>query len=206
MALLSLWGAFRNPGRGDLVAASGETTGLPALLAMRERMRRSDTGRLILQERPLITVGCLPLHCRRPFSAGPGCTPMTIAAPPCPRHQLQARPQPPAAPAFPASVLHPHPSNCLQDEVVAPCWDMPEHTFGGAYARFMGSRGFAASDRPPCSCVERRAASGEQRLLGLLACVSRQGLPMQQLLCLLLPGPHPAVLPCSALPFMLQVY
>ena len=109
VALLSLWGAFRNPGRGDLVAASGETTGLPALLAMRERMRRSDTGRLILQERPLITVGCLPLHCRRPFSAGPGCTPMTIAAPPCPRHQLQARPQPPAAPAFPASVFAPAP-------------------------------------------------------------------------------------------------
>lgn len=37
-----------------------------------------------------------------------------------------------------------------QDEVVAPCWDMPDHTFGGQYARFMGTRGFLASGRPPC--------------------------------------------------------
>lgn len=95
VALLSLWGAFRNPRRGDLVAASGETTGLPAIYAMRDRMRRSETGRLILQERPLIT-----------------------------------------------------------DEVVAPCWDLPEHTFGGAYARFMGTRGFLASDRPPCRFID----------------------------------------------------
>jgi hypothetical protein len=57
LALLSLWGAFRDPRRGDLVAASGEMTGLPAIQAMRGRMRRSETGRLILQERPLITVG-----------------------------------------------------------------------------------------------------------------------------------------------------
>ena len=56
VALLSLWGAFRDPRRGDLVAASGETTGLPAIYAMRERMRRSETGRRILQDRPLITV------------------------------------------------------------------------------------------------------------------------------------------------------
>ncbi|EFN51290.1 hypothetical protein CHLNCDRAFT_141230 [Chlorella variabilis] len=95
VALLSLWGAFRDPRRGDLVAASGETTGLPAIYAMRERMRRSETGRRILQDRPLIT-----------------------------------------------------------DEVVAPCWDMPQHTFGGAYARFMGTRGFLASGRPPCRFVD----------------------------------------------------
>ena len=56
VALLSLWGAFRNPWRGDLVAASGETTGLPAIRAMRQRMRASETGRQILAERPLITV------------------------------------------------------------------------------------------------------------------------------------------------------
>lgn len=57
LSLLSLWGAFRDPRRGDLVAASGETTGLPALHAMRDRMRRSETGQRILAERPLITVG-----------------------------------------------------------------------------------------------------------------------------------------------------
>lgn len=95
VALLSLWGSFADPRRADLVAASGETTGLPAIHAMRERMRRSETGRLILQQQPLIT-----------------------------------------------------------DEVVAPCWDMPEHTFGGAYARFMGTRGFQASGRPPCRFVD----------------------------------------------------
>ncbi|PSC76530.1 ubiquinone biosynthesis [Micractinium conductrix] len=95
VALLSLWGAFRNPRRGDLVAASGETTGLPAIVAMRDRMRQSETGRRILQERPLIT-----------------------------------------------------------DEVVAPCWDLPPHTFGGAYAQFMGTRGFQASGRPPCRFID----------------------------------------------------
>lgn len=58
-ALLSLWGAFRDPRRADLVAASGEMTGLPAIQAMRDRMRRSDTGRLVLQEQPLVTVGLL---------------------------------------------------------------------------------------------------------------------------------------------------
>ncbi|KAI7845489.1 hypothetical protein COHA_001036 [Chlorella ohadii] len=95
VALLSLWGAFRNPWRGDLVASAGETTGLPAIVAMRERMRRSEVGRQILADRPMIT-----------------------------------------------------------DDVVAPCWDMPEHTFGGAYARFMGSRGFLASGRPPCRFID----------------------------------------------------
>ena len=58
VAVLSLWGAFRDPRRADLVAASGETAGsLPALASMRQRMRCSETGRLILKERPLITVG-----------------------------------------------------------------------------------------------------------------------------------------------------
>ncbi|KAK9107764.1 hypothetical protein Syun_023775 [Stephania yunnanensis] len=28
-------------------------------------------------------------------------------------------------------------------------WDLPENTFGGAYARFMGSRDFSPDDRPP---------------------------------------------------------
>ena len=33
VALLSLWGAFRNPWRGDLVASAGETTGACGLLS-----------------------------------------------------------------------------------------------------------------------------------------------------------------------------
>lgn len=53
-----------------------------------------------------------------------------------------------------------------QDEVVAPCWDMPEHTFGGAYARFMGTRGFLASGRPPCRCAPRRRRARMRRWSG----------------------------------------
>ena len=36
-----------------------------------------------------------------------------------------------------------------QNASVAPCWDLPETTFGGAYARFMGDRNFEADERPP---------------------------------------------------------
>ncbi|XP_010935497.1 ubiquinone biosynthesis protein COQ4 homolog, mitochondrial [Elaeis guineensis] len=32
---------------------------------------------------------------------------------------------------------------------VSHAWDMPENTFGWAYARFMGSRNFSPDDRPP---------------------------------------------------------
>ncbi|XP_068654599.1 ubiquinone biosynthesis protein COQ4 homolog, mitochondrial [Aristolochia californica] len=32
---------------------------------------------------------------------------------------------------------------------VAHAWDLPEGTFGAAYARFMGSRNFSPDDRPP---------------------------------------------------------
>lgn len=49
---------------------------------------------------------------------------------------------------------------CRQDEVVAPCYSMPPHTFGGAYAAFMGARGFAADDRPPCRCAPRAGGRG----------------------------------------------
>eukprot|EP00878_Enallax_costatus_P038660 GHUV01044066.1.p1 GENE.GHUV01044066.1~~GHUV01044066.1.p1 ORF type:complete len:100 (-),score=1.70 GHUV01044066.1:319-618(-) len=36
----------------------------------------------------------------------------------------------------------------LQDAAVSHCWDLPPTTFGGAYAEFMGTRGFRADDRP----------------------------------------------------------
>lgn len=38
--------------------------------------------------------------------------------------------------------------HALQDSAVVHCWDLPPHTFGGAYAQFMGARGFRADDRP----------------------------------------------------------
>jgi len=37
---------------------------------------------------------------------------------------------------------------------VAPAWDLPEHTFGAAYANFMGQRGFSPDDRPPVRYVD----------------------------------------------------
>ncbi|KAF6264315.1 coenzyme Q biosynthesis protein Coq4-domain-containing protein [Scenedesmus sp. NREL 46B-D3] len=36
----------------------------------------------------------------------------------------------------------------VTDAAVGHCWDLPANTFGGAYARFMGQRGFYADDRP----------------------------------------------------------
>ena len=38
---------------------------------------------------------------------------------------------------------------------MARCWGMPSHTFGAAYARFMGDRNFQADDRPPVRCETR---------------------------------------------------
>lgn len=89
LAILSSIGAFSDPRRADLVAVVGETTGLLALRAIRDRMQRSEEGRLLLTDRPRIT-----------------------------------------------------------DDVVAHCWDLPPHTFGGAYASFMGDRNFRADERP----------------------------------------------------------
>lgn len=42
----------------------------------------------------------------------------------------------------------------VTDETVAHCWELPPHTFGGAYAAFMGQRGFRADDRPPVRYVD----------------------------------------------------
>ena len=57
VALVSLAGALADPRRGDLVAAAGETTAIPLLPMLRDRMLRSEEGRLILAEKPLVTVG-----------------------------------------------------------------------------------------------------------------------------------------------------
>ena len=37
---------------------------------------------------------------------------------------------------------------------VGRAWDLPPHTFGGAYARFMGARDFSPDDRPPVRFVD----------------------------------------------------
>eukprot|EP00884_Botryococcus_braunii_P014557 jgi/Botrbrau1/23101/Bobra.0243s0038.2 len=55
VAVLSAVGAAIDPSRADLVAACGETTGGLALQWMRERMRNSHTGQLILDAKPRIT-------------------------------------------------------------------------------------------------------------------------------------------------------
>lgn len=95
LGVLASLGAFADPRRGDLVAVVGETTGVPALRGIRDRMRRSPEGRLLLEERPRI-----------------------------------------------------------RDETVARCWDLPPNTFGGAYAQFMGVRGFRADERPTVRFVD----------------------------------------------------
>eukprot|EP00959_Pyramimonas_sp_CCMP1952_P463691 9485379-Pyramimonas_sp.AAC.1 len=42
----------------------------------------------------------------------------------------------------------------IVQSTVAHCWDLPQSTFGGAYAQFMGERGFSADDRPPVRFVD----------------------------------------------------
>ena len=43
-------------------------------------------------------------------------------------------------------------------QVIAPqiqhAWDMPENTFGGAYAKFMGNRNFSPDARPQVHFLE----------------------------------------------------
>ena len=95
LGILASLTAFADPRRGDLVAVVGETTGVPALRAIRDRMLRSPEGRHLFQDRPRIT-----------------------------------------------------------DATVAPCWDLPGHTFGGAYAKFMGDRNFRADERPSVKFVD----------------------------------------------------
>lgn len=55
LAILASVGAFMNPRRADLVAIVGETTGIQALTLMRERMKRSEEGRRVLNDKPRVT-------------------------------------------------------------------------------------------------------------------------------------------------------
>lgn len=45
-------------------------------------------------------------------------------------------------------------TSLLQDKAVAHAWDLPEGTFGHAYAKFMGDRKFLAGDRPPVRFID----------------------------------------------------
>ncbi|KAF2803036.1 ubiquinone biosynthesis protein coq4, mitochondrial [Mytilinidion resinicola] len=58
--------SFRDPGRGDLIAALGEATAQPFFIsALRNRMLRSPTGRRILRARPRITSTTLDIPALR---------------------------------------------------------------------------------------------------------------------------------------------
>ncbi|GLI59355.1 hypothetical protein VaNZ11_001220 [Volvox africanus] len=73
VAILSAMGALLRPGRADLVAAVGETTGEWVLPYIRDRMRRDPVGERILAERPRVTDATIEL-CRGmpPGSFGAG--------------------------------------------------------------------------------------------------------------------------------------
>ena len=60
VALKSASTAFRDPTRDDAVAALGEVTGRLALEGVLKQMRQHPTGRLILQDKPLITKESIP--------------------------------------------------------------------------------------------------------------------------------------------------
>jgi hypothetical protein len=132
------------PARADLVATVGETFGDAAIRRMRDRMRGDPDGRRILAERPHITVRRAARwaehrsarHSLCPHAAN-ACSDKTK-----PRLILGQRTELGTR----LGLL------LLQGDTVAPCWDMPPGTFGGEYARFMGSRGFQADDRPPVRC------------------------------------------------------
>jgi len=52
--------AFHDPTRADAVAAVGELTGTVALHQIRDAMRQHPTGRLILEERPIVSKITIP--------------------------------------------------------------------------------------------------------------------------------------------------
>jgi ubiquinone biosynthesis protein COQ4 len=52
--------AFADPTRADAVAALGEITGQVSLQRIHQRMMDDPTGRLILQERPIISKDTIP--------------------------------------------------------------------------------------------------------------------------------------------------
>ena len=60
LALKSASTAFRDPTRDDAVAALGEVTGTVAVHRLVQQMKDHPTGRLILQEQPIISKATIP--------------------------------------------------------------------------------------------------------------------------------------------------
>lgn len=60
LAVTSASTAFRDPTRDDAVAALGEITGTVAVHRMVQQMKEHSTGRLILQEQPIISKATIP--------------------------------------------------------------------------------------------------------------------------------------------------
>ena len=60
VALHAATTAFGDPTRADAVAALGEVTGEVTLRRILERMTNDDTGRIILQERPIVSKATIP--------------------------------------------------------------------------------------------------------------------------------------------------
>lgn len=60
IAIHSATTAFADPTRADAVAALGEITGPVTLQRMYQRMMEDETGRLILQERPVVSKVTIP--------------------------------------------------------------------------------------------------------------------------------------------------
>jgi len=124
VATRSAVGALREPERADLVASLGDATGHDALQRMRDRMRDSEVGRRILEERPLVTEGTIKIWELR----------QALPLIHDPNFGENAR----------------RGGGCADQH----CRRMPEGTFGRAYADFMDSHGFVADDRARVQYVD----------------------------------------------------
>ncbi|KAK2967790.1 hypothetical protein RJ640_008010 [Escallonia rubra] len=145
VALGSAVGALLDPRRADLIAALGETTGKPAFERVLARMKSSPEGRVSLvfisfsdantkayMILPLMAVFVLGLSENHILSAIAYASPTATALS---QAVLLERPR-----VISANVGH--------------AWDLPENSFGAAYAKFMGSRNFSPDDRPPVRFME----------------------------------------------------
>jgi hypothetical protein len=124
VAVGSAVGALAYPERADLVAALG------------------------CVRAPLAVVSpSLPRHACLPFLTPPACLSETTG-----HAALAAMRDRMAADASGAQLLQERPR--VTDSTLQACWELPEDTFGGAYARFMGVRNFVPRDRPPVRFVD----------------------------------------------------
>ncbi|KAI3858956.1 hypothetical protein MKW98_028689, partial [Papaver atlanticum] len=159
VAVGSVFGALMDPSRADLIAALGETTGKPAFERVLERMKNNPEGRAsfltlcgdslfhvgfngrilgALSERLSLNDTVVGLDFQKTLNDGRPLYYLVSFTGPrylFLRLLLLERPR----------VISPN---------VGHAWDLPENTFGAAYARFMGSRNFSPDDRPPVRFME----------------------------------------------------